>query len=642
MRLALSFLLTLSMAQAPSPEPPQKQGTPVFPAGVDLVSIDVNVVDDNGRPAGDLSAADFEVKIGGKPRRVVSAEFLSRTRQLAEQAPVAPTHYSTNEGIVPGRLVLLAVDEGNIAAGGGRHAARAGEKLIDRLGTTDRVGFLSIPGPEPREEFTTDHARAREALKKVVGRARFQGKRLSLSESLSFVENEDPRRWQELVARLCPPGDRLCPDELESEARMVHSDYQMQSSRSIGMLRGAFEGLRPVEGPKVMVLITQGLGVPGTGTRAGVGNELQRLGEAARLARVAFFVVLIDAGSGVSAESDISAQRVLEDHDLHSRALDYLADGARGAVLRGAPENAFERIAREISGHYQIGFEPENKDRDGKSHAVSVKVKRKGLTVRVGRDVVFPKPGVVVDAKAAIAALVRSPLIATELPMRTASWSLKDVATGKIRLMVETDVAGQRASNDVSLGYLLIDAQGKTVTAGMQQPQQGDAASRAGFASFAVEPGLYTLRVGARDSRSRAGSVEHPVSAALHEAEGVEWSDLLVGAAPEEGQSFRPAPEATLSLAGGALGSHLELYAKSAASLDGLDVWIDVIRADTSALVKTVRAPIGLTPTEGRRVAQALIPGDRLAPGNYILRAVIRTGDKMLGDAARPFRVVAP
>jgi hypothetical protein len=311
-------------------------------------------------------------------------------------------------------------------------------------------------------------------------------------------------------------------------------------------------------------------------------------------------------------------------------------------VLRGTPENAFERIAREISGHYQIGFEPEGKDRDGKNHEVSVKVKRKGLTVRVGRDIVLPKAGVVVDARTAIAALVRSPTIATDLSMRTASWALKDVAAGKIRVMVETDVAGQRASSEMALGYKLTDAQGKTVAAGMQQPQAGAAAGSAGFATFSVEPGLYTLRVASRDNRGRSGSVEHSVSAALHEADGIEWSDLLVGPAPEQGISFRPAPEAVLSLAGGTLGTHLELYAATGAELDGLDVWLDVIRVEGSALVKTVRASISLTPSDGRRVAQTVIPSDRLAPGSYVLRAMIRRGDKLIGDAARPFRVTAP
>ena len=101
-----------------------------------------------------------------------------------------------------------------------------------------------MPGPHPREEFTTDHSKVRAALGKLVGRGRFQGRRLSLSESLSFVAGEDPQRWRDVVARLCRAGDIGCPEQLEAEARDVWLEYQAQSVRSLAVLRAAFEALK--------------------------------------------------------------------------------------------------------------------------------------------------------------------------------------------------------------------------------------------------------------------------------------------------------------------------------------------------------------------------------------------------------------
>jgi VWFA-related protein len=641
MRHASSLLAICLAAQAPAPAA-QTPKPPVFPSSVELVALDVNVVDENGRPVRDLGPEDFEVKVGGQPRRVASAEFIAQSGAAEETATRAKaSFYSSNEGLVQGRLLLLAVDEGNISAGGGQHAARAAEGLLDRLGAADRVALLSVPGPQPREDFTTDHAKVRAALRNVVGRARLQGRRLSLSESLLFVNNEDAERWRQVVARVCRAGDAGCPEELENEAREVWAEYQAVAARSLGVLRASFEALKSVEGTKVVILVTQGLGLPGAGTRAGTTPELQALAAAARSARASFFVVLIDPGPGTAdMEGQISPMQLMEDHELHARALDYVADAAGGAVLRGTPENSFERIAREIAGHYQLGFEPEGKDRDGKEHDVSVKVRRPKLIVRVGREATIPKAGAQRDERALLVALLKSPVPAAELPIRTATWTLKDPGSGKVRILVETEAAGQPTPASASVAYLLLDAKGKPAGTGMQPMlERGEPAKPRGTLLL-VEPGQFTLRVAARDRQGRMGSVERSVPAVLASAEGIELSDLLLGPAPEDGQSFRPSLDPMLKLPAGSLGIYFELYAKEASRLDPVAVWFDVIRADGTTLVKTLRGQLGTTSHEGRRAAQAVVPAAGLQPSDYLLRANVASGDKPLATVARPFRVL--
>src|SRR5688572_9716058 len=62
--------------QAATPAQGQTDSAPTFRAGVDLVTVDVTVLDRNGRPIEDLKPEDFTVKIDGTSRRVVAAELV--------------------------------------------------------------------------------------------------------------------------------------------------------------------------------------------------------------------------------------------------------------------------------------------------------------------------------------------------------------------------------------------------------------------------------------------------------------------------------------------------------------------------------------------------------------------------------------
>jgi hypothetical protein len=52
------------------------QQQPAFHTRTDVIAVDVQVVDRNGRPARGLGADKFEVTIDGKRRRVVSVDFI--------------------------------------------------------------------------------------------------------------------------------------------------------------------------------------------------------------------------------------------------------------------------------------------------------------------------------------------------------------------------------------------------------------------------------------------------------------------------------------------------------------------------------------------------------------------------------------
>ncbi len=65
---------------------------------MEITSLDLTVVYDNGKPISTLTPADFVVRIDGNPRRVLTAEWI-RLGAAEPDAPVVvppPEGYSTN------------------------------------------------------------------------------------------------------------------------------------------------------------------------------------------------------------------------------------------------------------------------------------------------------------------------------------------------------------------------------------------------------------------------------------------------------------------------------------------------------------------------------------------------------------------
>ena len=73
------------------------------------------------------------------------------------------------------------------------------------------------------------------------------------------------------------------------------------------------------------------------------------------------------------------------DDYLMRDGLDQLASQTRGRLLQvsaGSGAGLFERLNRELSGYYLVGFEPTAADRTGRQRRIKVQVRRRGLDVR--------------------------------------------------------------------------------------------------------------------------------------------------------------------------------------------------------------------------------------------------------------------
>lgn len=618
-----------------------QEKTPVFEAKVDVVAVDVSVVDSTGRPVRGLTPEDFKVTVGGVPRTVLSADFVDFESQDEPEPPPPSPYFSTNEGLRPGRLLLIAVDQSHISLGNGRAVLQAADHLLDQLNPNDRTGLVAFPAGVS-VEFTAEHAQVREALGKVVGRARRLSDRVSVTEAIAHVDDRDTALWDQVQERECPSAmaerDRTeCLSNLEVEASQVAMDFRGKARASLDMLGSIFEGLKTLDGPKTLVLVTEGMG-------ADDRNHVRQVAALASAARVSLYVLQINSRLFADASQSRPSTTAVEDDALLTNPLYDLTSYTRGTIFRvsGTGGPAFERVAHELSAYYLLGFEPEDKDRDGKDHALRVEVSRpvagRKVTVRNRARVNIPTAGAQRKDEEVLGGLMRAPFPATELPVRVATFSTRDRASGKIRVLVSAEISQVRGGGLVA-SFVLADAKGKVAASAAQRlselPREGPVPW---LGTAVVDPGTYTLKLAVLDASGHRGSIEHPVKAAVLGAGGLELADLVLGPVPVKNGPLRPGIDP--SGAGGPLLAHLELFDPGKERLKSATVTFEVAETVDGAAILTAPGTSTDAPEGDRRVAQATVPIDLLPPGDYLARAVVLAGGKPLAALTRPFHVL--
>ncbi len=393
--------------EAPARQAPPGQ-LPTYKGGVDLVRVDAYVVDRDGRPVPGLAPKDFQVTVDGKPRKVVSADFVKLTTPRAaagEGGPVGP-------GVRPGPAIRAG--GGSEQHPAGRHACGrpAAQRFLKQLSPDDQVSLLVIPaGGDSR--FTTDHASVARRLE-VLGGAAASFR----SEVIAQVSITEVVEAGERTADACTTGGRVPPMLLEildrngcllttmgesernscclqivTEIHSQASTIQQATSQSLMALESLFLDLARFEGRKTVILFSQRLVTGGAGS-LDRGNDLRHAGRLAGRANTNLYVLHLSKGLFENIEVDIrlGAAMPFADEGAARDGLEQIAGAAGGAlfqVLAGA-DFAFERIARETSAFYLLGLEPLPDDRDGKPHQIRVRTGLSGATVRARTEFAIP------------------------------------------------------------------------------------------------------------------------------------------------------------------------------------------------------------------------------------------------------------
>jgi hypothetical protein len=102
----------------------------------------------------------------------------------------------------------------------------------------------------------------------------------------------------------------------------------------------------------------------------------------------------VPASGPAQTEAPNARRRFVLAVDEHSLQAASALAAINAAVIRvpgTSPDVAFDRVLRETSAYYLLGVEVSEDDRDGRPHAIGVKVKRKGAEVRSRAEVIIPR-----------------------------------------------------------------------------------------------------------------------------------------------------------------------------------------------------------------------------------------------------------
>jgi VWFA-related protein len=642
---ALSLAVVLSAVEgraAPQEQPPRT----TFRSAVDLVPVDVSVVDRNGRPVSDLSVGDFTLTVDGKPRRIASAQFIAAER-TTQEAPPKPMEYTSNAGATAGRLIMIVVDANNIGAGRGRAAFEAARRFVGALDRSDRVALVTLPGPGPQMEFTANHAIVQALLAKVTGLANdnIGQKRVGLSEAIA-LERGDTTVLPAMIERECPQNFSApeiltsCLTQLNAEARQMIAQVQQRTDNALLSLRYLLERLTTSDAPKTVVLISEGLLI---------GREYSDVAwvePRAAAARVSLFVLHLDTPEAEAKSRRASPSRG-EDRELLRDGLDRVAGLAKGNVFRvaGNADFVFQRLSLELSGYYLLSFEPEPGDRDGKPHKIKIDVSRRDLTLRARREFSVGPAGARSIEEVAVETL-RSPLLATDIPLKLTTYTFQEGDATKLKVVVVTDIDRSLSpGGKVSVGYMMFDDNGKLVTSqlekGIDIPIDPQRKTQKHIGGLLTTPGAYTLKVAVIDDAGNRGSVERTFAARINGFGQLRASDMVIADNSARGGNGLP-PAVAADFTGGQLHGFLELSSEVPEQLTNATVILEVAQDEagraldsTPARFQPVRAG-----TEGKRGVEASVPIALLPSGEYVARAVISVGGRKVGQVVRPFRVI--
>ena len=372
----------------------------------------------------------------------------------------------------------------------------------------------------------------------------------------------------------------------------------------------------------------------------------------------------VEGGSGESTARPTAGQ-LQADRDGRG-SLRALADVTGGFALTNSNnfDGAFERIVRENSAYYVLGFQSTNERRDGRYRRIRVRVNRPGVQVRARDGYLAPtnrsrrpeRPRLVADVNPVISDALASPLGVTALPMRIFTAPYKgEGRNAVVAVAVEIGPVGIELpekdgtfTGQLEVVHTATAANGRLFPGERHsvnlalRPETYDQVRKHGFSVLLqpqLPPGRYQVRVAAGFSGGRTGSVvadlEVPdfsrqplmlsgvslTSAAAGGALSMRFAEPLVGIRPG------PITAAREFDAGDTITLYTEVYENlQDAAVHTVDLKVE-LRTDEGRVVSTTAEERRSSELSGRSGAYgfvAEVPLDDLEPGLYVIHVETR------------------
>jgi VWFA-related protein len=391
---------TLLGQQPPSPQPRTAQPPLVFRAGVEAVQIDVFVTDEHDRPVTDLTVNDFEVFENDRSQVITTFAPVNIPLERRESLPLAAESdvQSNDREHRHVYLILLSVDDAN-AALRSRYVVR--RFLTEYFGDNDVAAVVAAGAlrTQDGQDFTSNKSLLLAALDKYSG-----GDRI-----VSTPRNQTKDFWDlmEVMARI--PGGRksvLLFGNIQSLDAYRIMDYRGGVMNLDGEYAHAGVAAATQANIRIYPIDPSGVVAGGTGSPGFPGN------------------------AGLPGP-DARALAALTGGVAHTSGNDYPA--------------FFERLVRETSTFYVLGFDSTIRRKEGRHISLEVKVKRPGLNVRARTGYVeqleYIRANMPPESKRTpVETALANPLSTTGVTMRVTAASFRQSGrTSTVALAVEVD-----------------------------------------------------------------------------------------------------------------------------------------------------------------------------------------------------------
>jgi VWFA-related protein len=626
---------------------------PVFRAGVDLVTVDAIVVDQDGRPVTGFTADDFVLTVDGKPRQIDAFELIAvRTGETSADRRLPDV--SSNDVGEPARVILLVVDRNNMRLGDGRAALDGLRGLIDNLAPRDRLGLVTFPAGGPLIAPTGDHQSVIDAIGRIRGMASAQPDPtllMTVDEAIR-IDRRIPGAMTRVSERNCVGGGTPRPEEafpdvvsgrlsqvnqcevrIASEAGRYVRETRAQSSDALAALDTLLEGLRDFDARKTIVYVSNGVVFDRE-----IEGRLRELGAKIAAASATFYSIQI-----YTAPNDATAPGLAPDWEadrkVRGEGLDYLAGVSGGALFRPAAGlgTVAARIARETSARYAIGFQVQPAERDGRKHDIKVSLRRdRGVTVRHRTEFIGEtRTRRLGREPETLGAALSAPVMLPTVPMRVATTLVPD-GSRQPKVLMAAAVGASALTGRYArtrLAYEVLDADGRRYG----ETEEVDAVTPLYTVSMRLKPGRYRVKVAAKDAGGRLGSVEHPFEVTAAPADGLHLGGAMLF---RDGADGTPILLVDVPEAERAVGIHVFLHAAQAAATDGLAATVDVSHLDEA--VSRFNGPMAITCDKVGTGCEldASLPTDRWPVGRYRADITLLKGGTEAGRVSRAFEVV--
>lgn len=375
--------------RAPAPPPsPQQQTAPTIRSFADLVLLDVQVVDRNGKPVKGLKQEQFTISENDKQQKISTFDYYDietiETAGSSDQRPialalgtVAPPE-KLRETVRDRRMVVLFFDMTSMQQDELLRAVASAEKYInDQMTAADIVAIVTFGN---RLSVLSNFTNNRDYLRAAVNTLR-PGKDTQLSQLAEAAASSG----QEAVTE--ETGAAFTADE--TEFNIFNTD------RKLAALEGICNMLRNIPGRKAVIQFAGGITQTGEENR----SQLRSVTDAANRANVSVYSVDArglqaaapggDAATGAAAGTAMfSGAAVQRQTSARSESRDTLATlasdtGGKSFFDVGDFKEVFDQVQDDASGYYLVGYYSSDSRRDGRWRTIKVRVDGRGVNLRV-------------------------------------------------------------------------------------------------------------------------------------------------------------------------------------------------------------------------------------------------------------------